>query len=197
MSQDSIDRSASAPAETDASKTLSAHVFSNPAEFLQVLQTDLKNSPQQDHGLIYLSDLIAYSDHGTDPKGRAAAKIAAEHYSELQPMAARASQVQAAPGISDGELKVDIQLMEGNYGPTLHSIQEGNAFTLLDDIMVTGAAAFGAVALLDIPPVAAVSGGVAVAGVGGAISLGKSIYQAPAVMKTEMKQDQKMIGGWL
>ena len=128
MAKDGNDKSEVAPTIENASSSLSAQVFANPADFLQVLKGDFKQIAQSDPGKITESDLIAYSEHGSDPQGRMAAKIAAEHYSDLQALANSAIEKTAVPsnGISANDLQTDINLVNGNIQGSLKTIREND-----------------------------------------------------------------------
>ena len=66
----------------ESSKRLSNQVFDNPKEFLQTIRDNFKEM-SHNHTQISLADLQEDSTNGSTSKIRAAAKIASEHFSDL------------------------------------------------------------------------------------------------------------------
>lgn len=65
---------------------LSQHVFANPGEFLQTLQSNFLKIAQSDQTFVSKANLELYAGTGKDEKTREAARIAADHFDELKYM---------------------------------------------------------------------------------------------------------------
>jgi hypothetical protein len=200
MTKDATDRSEGAPTIESPSSSLSAQVFANPADFLQVLKSDFKQIAQTDPKKISQSDLIAYSEHGSDPQGRVAAKIAAEHYGDLQAIASSPLGRDAAPpdGISVNDLQADTNLVNGNIQGPLKTVRENDSIKIAEGAIATGVGATGAAStFLECPPVGMLIGAAGLAAGGATGYFVKDLFEAPERLKAESAKDQQMVNSWL
>ncbi len=195
MPQEIHDGSVGAPGDTNATANLSAHVFSNPTDFLQILKSDFNDIG---HSFPELSkgDLVDYSIHGADPKGRAAAKIAADHFGELQAIPDRAtnSRLVIERGISEKDLDIDISVIQGNTKDIVKTARKP------DEFAVVGALFIGTVgALLLDSPTSSLASTVVPVGLGaaGALYCARDWFSQTARVKAETTQDQQTLNSWL
>jgi hypothetical protein len=200
MAKDINDGTTVAATIDTTSTALSAQAFANPADFLQVLKNDYYGIAQTDPNNIYKSDLIAYSENGSDPQGRAAAKIAAAHYDDLQAFANNALKQTPGPlgGISANDLQTDIDLMHGNVQSSLASTDFVDAGKIVMGTLATGVATAGAIStFVECPPLGTLLGGTAL--IAGAVAFqgAKDAYTASGRLKAQSTTDQQVVNSWL
>jgi hypothetical protein len=123
-------------------QALSNQIFANPVDFLSTLKNDFKQISGGDDA-ITKSQLEIYSEQGSDPKGRAAAALAAKNFDSLTHLGITEDTVLSGRGaIEKGDLDTDIAYAQGN----LSSIK-GN--DIEQDVITGGSSAVvGAVGLV-------------------------------------------------
>jgi hypothetical protein len=192
----------SSSASADAA--LSAYVFSNPQEFLQTLKNDFHkfglperrrlDSPGDaivGPDSITENDLIAYAHNGDDPKDRAAAQIAADHFDQLRRMSGS-----AALSITEDDLDVDMRLLQGRTTKEIAENVLGDGTLALVTGITAAVSGTGAVLLSETPPVALGCGALALL-MGSATGLEVVMaFKEPGRIKALAKQDQQLLYSW-
>ncbi len=181
-----------------AGHNLSHEVFADPVEFLSTLKSTLAKANPDDPDNVTYRDLIAYASGNGDPRGRAAAAIAAQHWPELRNLdnAVTPHMSSKGVGLSADELDQDIDFARGNVQKELLNEQLGDG----GQAAVLGVAAVGFTAggfstlpapFLSIPSFITAAGFAA----GFAVEANET-FQAPGRFKAKVSQDQHLLAGW-
>jgi hypothetical protein len=189
------------PTENTAAAALSNQVFSDPKAFLAVLQKDYSQIESTQGKGLTQEDLSAYAKNGENPMGRAAAQIAADHYSDLSSMSRGSFLLQRdtdnRPGITQKDLTMDQKLASGNVSDII-STKEWEGVPL-----VLGAAASAGMVgalipeSLAIPPLAIGEGTLAAGFVGAAAAGVHEMKTLPTTIRTESQTAQHSLGTWI
>ncbi|HEY9757406.1 MAG TPA: hypothetical protein V6C97_19715 [Oculatellaceae cyanobacterium] len=204
MSNDREIRSTDALTRTGVVNTpaqLSAEAFSDPAKFLEVIKKDF-NKISLNHHDIGKHDLELYSRAGDDAEGRAAAKIAAEHFNELEKIDGRANAggdtryLKDSGVLTASALDSDISLIKGDASSQLANVKFGDACAMAYGGFFVGVGAIASLFAWETPAIGATA---ATAVFGGVIMADAwdNARQAPQRMQEEIKSDQSMIRSWL
>jgi len=181
-----------------ASHNLSQEVFANPVDFLTTLKSTLPKANPDDPDNVSYRDLVAYAAGNVDPRGRAAAAIAAQHWPELRDLdnAVTPNLPKSGFGLSSDELNRDIDFAKGNVQSEVLNEQLGDGGTAA--VFGAGAVGFTAAGFYTLPalflsvPAFAAAGGLAT----GAVVLAKEAYDAPGEFQAKVSQDQHLLASW-
>jgi len=173
-------------------------LFANPADFLQTLKKDFHGITKGEGNAISLPELVTYSEHGSDSKGRAVAKIASDHFKDLEFMGQQLDSFSGPPGITEKQLVTDLELVTGQTSGLVTKVRLADAALGVGSGFAALAAGSIAVATItQVPPVAVFIGGEA-AILGAAMLAG---LDAACSAKNRVEglavYDQAMISGWL
>jgi len=183
--------SASSPAEQ-----LSNYVFSNPQEFLQALKTDI-NHTNLHGGDLTASDLLDTANLMADPKLKAAAVIAAQHFGDLEKMTQnydlfgdhplQGSFVDTLSNAYKGDLSKQIQRYEFGQG-------------VMGATAVVASAAMGAVAVITAVDTAGLgayfSGSAAVGFASVAADSVYNMIRVPGMLRADAQKDEQQVFSW-
>jgi hypothetical protein len=205
----SLEGAGIAASNANASSKFSTQAFSDPRDFLDTIKGHF-NELGHGHEVISLADLNAdVGDPNLDPKGRAAASIAAEHYGDLAGIEGQQFRAPVAnvPGISASDVDFAIDM---NAHHTFGYTAENLARETLGVVGSLGVAGLGgAVGGFELSTGAGLFGGAAWAplsfgwlGVGaiGVYGVGRGFYRAfteASYMHGVADKDSQMFRSWL
>jgi hypothetical protein len=202
MSDQHMEKITNVSPPADVATHLSSNAFSNPQEFLKVLQRDAdKINPT---GSISRSDLITYSQVGSDAQGRIAAEIAAKHFDDFSAMSNYPNGASPERNesnqitVSKDDLKTDLELSQGQTHRIIAKAElEDAAETALGVGFILSVGGLGAVSSVSDPPffipftIAAVT-----AGIGLTAPPAHRLMQDSALIKEYATADQHKLGSW-
>lgn len=178
----------------DPAGDLSRYTFSNPQDFLKTLAADTDKMSGFFSREISKNELLNFAaDQKEEPKGRAAAMIAAKHYDELGKMANIDGYTNS---LNSDTAKVVLDLDTGKVG----MLKAGEVAT---DALVAGAGAFGTAAgavatalTLQEGPLAGIVGGATLATAGLTAEMTMAAFKAPGRIDALAKADKGALSSW-
>jgi hypothetical protein len=188
-------------AHTNPTGHLVQAVFGNPQEFLKVLQNDADRIAKPNSSSITKEDLVDYSKTGPDARGRAAAKIAADHYPAFLDLA-RYPTVSNMPRlrpnvIYKSDLQADLALSDGQTHDLITNEEIKGVIPIVVGICIGAGSSVLGEALAPIPPLAvqAVRLGVSI-GTGMIIRSGLREGEEAGEIHKYATTDQKTLASW-
>jgi hypothetical protein len=189
------DNVAKPSAEVHTSPNLSQTAFADPKEFMQVLKSDFDRIANSGSAGITQNDLVLYSQHGDDTRGRAAAAIAAKHFDELQEI----SFTEGDPNnLNKYQLESDTDYINNNIGGEVSEMRWQRAKVIVDGAV--GARLFSYIAYVtapDCPPVAIISGVIAGGFLVADAYLAKKMFDEKKGQQKIASDDQRIVKSWL
>jgi hypothetical protein len=196
--------SATHSSSASADATLSAYVFSNPQEFLQTLKNDFHKFGVSERArldspgdaivgpdAITENDLIVYAHSGVDPKDRAAAQIAADHFDQLRRMSGS-----TALSITEDDLDLDMRLLQGQTRKEIAEDVLGHGACAAVSAITAAIAGSGAVLLSESPPAALGFGALTLLMGSSAGLFATMAFQDPGRITDLAKHDQQTLYSW-
>ncbi len=189
-----IDNPAKPSSEAHTSSYLSQTAFANPNEFLQVLKSDFDRIAKSGSAGITQTDLVLYSQHGDDARGRAAAAIAAKHFDELQQI----SFMKGKPhNLSKDQLDSDIDYINNNIGAVVSQRHSEGAKVMVEGAVGVKLCADVALGTVECPPVAIAFGVLAAVCLGANGYVAKKMFDVKKEEQKHASDDQRMVRSWL
>lgn len=195
-----------APHSTDTESTakpgqLSDAVFSNPIEFLTVLRDNYSRIVGPSEDSISKNDLLLCSENSSDQRLAAAAKIAYDHYDDLNAMPSDVNiqlggNKSNTKGISRDDLTTDLDLASGHLSS--ETLTQALRFSAISMVLGPPAAFTLACAAVSVPEVAmvAIYSAVATPFVGGLYFEAKNELFTHDDIKADSKRAQETLAGW-
>jgi hypothetical protein len=179
---------------------LSSQVFSNPQEFLQVLKADFPKIASSENGhmpVLTKNDLIIYAQSGDDPRGRAAAHIALDHFDDLYKMSTDWAHGEKIPAISANDLDFDISLSQGKT--TKEKVEDALTFGFATLVGFGSAAGLGYASvesMAESPLEGIALGTCALMGAAVGVQFTAALFQEPAHLNDLAKRDRAELASW-
>jgi hypothetical protein len=201
--------SSSRGSSASADATLSAHVFSNPREFLQVLQKDFADINKTELAGITKKELDTCASACSDPDERAAAQIAGTHFDQLHNLSGplnvtfETRQHDGNPVITKTDVRYGLAFFDQETATKFkHDLKvETGIETFTYSALGTVSSAAGAVGLIVPEPILTKAAGAIFAGFGAAFfydvrMVRKRAEAARNSLSNESDPQRKMIEGW-
>lgn len=184
--------------ESLSDSALGNSVFNDPKEFLQILKEHHSEITQRGSEYATKQDFFYASEHASDPKLRAAAKIALNHFDEINAFD-NVTRNDGFTGISAiGKLDYErgLNYLSGNYKSDLYWQQAKNIGGTAGWAALTAAMGTLTAVSVEIPPLAALLG-LGAATMGGITGLyGYDAYNYPSMMHQRAADTKNRLSSW-
>jgi hypothetical protein len=181
-------------AATEASGALSREVFSDPKTFLTTLNSDLHKIEPADDKSISKQQLLDFAANPTDTANeRAAANIAYNHYDQLIGMSHLP--LDGTPALYNSSASTMLDVTKPNIGWGIAETEVGLGSYFIGSTLAT-AAGLALSSVVEIPPVVAIGGALALSGGTGMAATGYALYKTPGAVRDLAKQDKAALSSW-
>ena len=191
-------QSANHERNTPNEAALSNSVFNDPKEFLQILKDNHAEITQRGSEYATKQDFFYASEHATDPKLRAAAKIALNHFDEINAFdnVTRNDGNTGIHAIGKLDYERGLKYLSGNYKGDLYWQQAKNIGGTVGWAALTAAMGTLTAVSVEIHPLAAFMG-LGAATMGGITGLyGYDDYKYPSMMHQRAADTRTRLSSW-
>lgn len=178
--------------------TLGNSVFNDPKEFLQILKDHHAEITQRRSEYATKQDFFYASEHASDPKLRAAAKIAFNHFDEINAFdnVTKNDGFTGIPAIGKLDYERGLNYLSGNYKSDLYWQQAKNIGGTVGWAALTAAMGTLTAVSVEIPPLAALMG-LGATTMGGITGLyGYDAYNYPSMMHQRAADTKSRLSSW-
>lgn len=189
---------ASSDKESAAGAALGDSVFNDPREFLQILKDHHAEITQRGTEYATKQDFLYASEHASDPRLRAAARVAFNHFDEINAFDNVTRNDGNTGRMAIGKLDYErgLNFLSGNYKSDLYWQQAKNIGGTGAWAALTAAMGTLTAVSVEIPPLAALMG-VSTLTMGGITGLyGYDTYNFPSMMHQRAADTRNRLSSW-